>query len=101
MSTRDGNEYLEFPEGAHASFPHEAIEWKRIVLGEDTVNTCNIALADVDGDGLQEIVTPLTQGEDDCVRCYKGDGTLLWENSDIRLYHDYYQDPSIPANVSR
>ena len=97
MSDRSGNDYLEFPLGTDGSFPESEVIRTEIVLGEDTVNTCNIAIADVDGDGLDEIATPLTIGEDDCVRLYRGDGTLLWDNTDVRLYHAFYDDPARPA----
>ena len=96
MTDRVGNEYLEFPAGADGSFPADRVERTEIVLGEDTTNTCNIAIADVDGDGLDEIATPLTLGDEDCVRLYRGDGTLLWDNPDVRLYHAFYGDPSCP-----
>jgi len=96
MSAREGNAYLEFPAGADLDFPEDKIERRVIVLGEDTTNTCNIAIADADGDGLDEIATPLTIGEDDCVRLYRGDGTLVWQNDAVRLYHGFYNDPSCP-----
>lgn len=96
MNDQLGNDFLEFPHGADGSFPEREIERREIVLGEDTTNTCNIAIADVDGDGLDEIATPLTIGEDDCVRLYRGDGRLLWNNTDIRLYHSFYNDPTRP-----
>ncbi len=96
MAERYGNSYLEFPQGADGLFPHNQVSRKEIVLGENTTNTCNIALADVDGDGLDEIATPLTLEEDDCVRLYRGNGDLLWNNTDIRLYHAYYNDPDCP-----
>ncbi|MEW6355477.1 MAG: PQQ-binding-like beta-propeller repeat protein [Planctomycetota bacterium] len=97
MNERVGNEYIEFPAGADGAFPDDKVTRREIVLGQDTTNTCNIAIADVDGDGLQEIATPLTIGEDDCVRLYRGDGTLVWDNTDVRLYHAYYNDPSRPT----
>jgi len=96
MAERAGNEYLEFPEGADGTFPEDEIAVCEIVLGEDTTNTCNIAIADVDGDGLEEIATPLTLGEDDCVRLYRGNGELAWENEEVRLYHAYYNDREPP-----
>ena len=96
MAERFGNEYLEFPVGVDGSFPSDEVERREIVLGEDTVNTCNIAIADVDGDGLEEIATPITIGEEDCVRLYRGDGTLVWGNEEVRLYHAFYDDPSRP-----
>lgn len=97
MSDPAGNDFLEFPHGADGSFPEREIECREIVLGEDTTNTCNIAIADVDRDGLDEIATPLTIGDEDCVRLYRGDGTLLWNNTDIRLYHAFYSDPTAPS----
>ena len=96
MTERQGNDHLEVPAGVDGSFPHDEVEKREIVLGEDTVNTCNIAMADVDGDGLDEIATPITIGEDDCVRLYKADGQLLWNNTEVALYHAFYGDPSRP-----
>lgn len=96
MTDRIGNDYLEFPVGIDGTFPDDEVERSEIVLGEDTTNTCNIAMADIDGDGLDEIATPLTIGEEDCVRLYRGDGRLLWDNTDIRLYHAFYGDVSCP-----
>jgi len=96
MSERFGNACLEFPSGADGTFPEKDVARTEIVLGEDTTNTCNIAIADVDGDGLDEIATPLTLGEDDCVRLYRGSGELVWDNPDIELYHAFYNDPSRP-----
>jgi hypothetical protein len=96
MHEQAGNDYLEFPVGADGAFPEGEVACREIVLGEGTINTCNIALADVDGDGLDEIATPLTIGEEDCVRLYRGDGRLLWDNTDVRLYHAYYGDRSRP-----
>lgn len=97
MNKRSGNDYLEFPNGTDGSFPESEVERREILLGENTTNTCNIAIADVDGDGLDEIATPLTIGEDDCVRLYRGNGQLLWDNTDIRLYHAFYNDPTCPS----
>ncbi|MDP2990031.1 MAG: hypothetical protein Q8O57_05645 [Kiritimatiellota bacterium] len=77
MSNRSGNDYLEFPIGAPDSFPDKEVERREILLGEDTTNTCNIAIADIDGDGLDEIAIPLTLGEKDCVRLYRGDRRIL------------------------
>ena len=96
MAERPGNECLVFPEGADGTFPADEVDRREIVLGEGTINTCNIAIADVDGDGIEEIATPLTIGEEDCVRLYRGDGALVWENADVRLYHAFYGDPSCP-----
>ena len=96
MTSRLGNEYLEYPAGTDGAFPHDLIERREIVLGQDTTNTCNIALNDVDGDGLDEIATPLTLGDEDCVRLYRGDGRLVWENAEVRLYHAVYRDASRP-----
>jgi len=98
MSERYGNDYLKFPAGTAGTFPDDEIVRTEIVLGEDTVNTCNIAIADVDGDGLEEIATPVTIGEDDCVRLYRGDGSLVWDNTDIRLYHAFYNEQSRPPH---
>ena len=99
MSDRAGNAYLEYPQGADGSFPHDRVARREIVLGENTINTCNIALADVDGDGLDEIAIPLTIGEDDVVRLYHGDGRLLWENKEVRLYHAFYGDRARPGGA--
>ena len=66
---------------------------REIPLGDGVISSCNPALGDVDGDGCDEIAIPLTQGEDDCVRLYRPDGALLWENRDVRFYHAYYNDP--------
>lgn len=96
MSDRLGNDYLEFPIGTDGTFPDNELLRTEIVLGQDTTNTCNIAFADVDGDGLDEIATPLTIGEHDCVRLYRGDGTLVWDNPDVQLYHAFYGDPACP-----
>ena len=96
MNQRLGNDHLEFPAGTDGAFPDKEVQRTEIVLGEDTVNTCNIALADVDGDGLGELAIPVTSGEDDCVRLYKGSGAMLWDNTDVRLYHAFYNDPAQP-----
>jgi len=64
----------------------------RISLGEQTVNSCNIAVADLDGDGLDEIVVPHNRGETDVVTAFRGDGSKLWETTDVRFYHAYYRD---------
>jgi len=67
----------------------------RIHLGEDTVNTCNPALADVDGDGLDEIAMPFNRGEEDVVALFRGDGTKLWETTEVRFYHSFYDDDEL------
>ncbi len=66
---------------------------REVALGDGAISSCNPALADVDGDGYDEIAIPITQGEDDSVRLYRADGTLAWENSEVRFYHAYYNDP--------
>ncbi len=96
MVNRSGNKYLDFPFGTDGSFPVREVKRREILLGEDTTNTCDIAIADVDGDGLDEIAIPLTIGEEDCVRLYRGDSTLLWENAGIKFYHAFYNDPACP-----
>jgi len=96
MRERHKTEHLELPAGTDGTFPDNEVLRTEIVLGEDTVNTCNIALADVDGDGLDEIATPVTSGEDDSVRLYKGSGRLLWDNTEVRLYHAFYNDAAKP-----
>ena len=90
--------FLEFPTGCDGTFPSDHVLRREIHLGHDTINSCNIALEDVDGDGLQEIAIPITRGETDSVRLYRGDGSLLWENTHVRFYHAFYADPS-PTTV--
>lgn len=85
---------FELPTGCDGTFPSDQVHKAEIDLGPDTINTCNIALADVDGDGLEEIAIPITHGEADGVRLYRGNGERLWENTEVRLYHAYYDDPS-------
>jgi hypothetical protein len=87
-------EILDFPAGHDGTFPYDQVACREIVLGERTVNSCNISLADVDDDGLDEIIIPITEGELDDVRAYKGDGTLLWKNNAVQFYHAYYDDPT-------
>ena len=96
MKRTHGNDYLEFPAGADGSFPNDRVARREIVLGHDTVNTCNIAFGDVNGDGLDEIAIPITIGERDTVRLYRGSGELLWDNPGVQLYHAHYGDPDPP-----
>lgn len=67
-------------------------EVTRIKLGDGTVNSCNPGIGDVDGDGLDEIAIPFNRGEQDVLALYRGDGTKLWETTDIQWYHRFYDD---------
>jgi len=87
------NDVLIPPEGATPTTDPARVRLTEIALGRENITTCNITLADLDGDGLEEIATVLTAGEDDAVRVYRGTGELLWENRDARLYHAFYNDP--------
>jgi len=89
------------PDGADPGLDTSRIRLTEIPMGAENITTCNITLADLDGDGLQEIATVLTAGEEDCVRAYRGSGRLLWENQDVRLYHAYYGDrePTSPMHM--
>ena len=80
------------PDGANPRLDTSRIRLTEIPMGRENITTCNITLADLDGDGLQEIATVLTAGEEDCVRAYRGSGELLWENQDVQLYHACYGD---------
>lgn len=127
MYERFDNGYLKAPAGADLTFPEEQIVWRKILIDPEfeTVNTCNPAIGDIDGDGLDEIALPFNMGETDVLRLYRGDGTIIWEcrnepggndagkNSAlfemrfntgkswpeerrIRFYHSYYNDPLCP-----
>ncbi len=78
----------DLAERSHASLT-------RIHLGEATVNTCNPAIADVDGDGLDEIAMPFNRGEEDVVALFRGDGTKLWETTAAKFYHSVYDDDEL------
>ena len=94
MSERFNNGFLMAPAGAVLEFPADRISHRIIKLsGQRTVNSCNIAISDVDGDGLDEIAIPFNIGEADFVRLYRGDGAMIWENADVRFYHARYNDP--------
>lgn len=80
------------PKGANPRLDTSRVRLTEIPMGPENITTCNITLADLDGDGLQEIATVLTAGEEDAVRAYRGSGELLWESRDVRLYHAYYGD---------
>ncbi len=97
IKERFNNGYLKAPAGVELVFPGERIHHRVIKLAdEQTINSCNIAVADVDGDGLDEIAIPFNIGEADLVRLYRGDGEMVWENRDIKFYHAWYNDPEKP-----
>ena len=68
------------------------LRWFR--LADECVASCNPAIGDLDGDGLDEFAVPysLPDGRD-CVACFKGDGTRLWDNQDLAFFQRYYDDP--------
>jgi len=75
---RFDNGYLKAPAGASLEFPSDRINHREIVLADvATVNSCNIAVGDVDANGLDEIAIPITIGEDDFVRLYRGNGEMV------------------------
>jgi len=84
---------LQPPNISHELAERSCAHLTRIPLGENTVNTCNPALADVDGDGLDEIALPYNRGEQDVVALFRGDGSRVWENTDVRFYHAFYDQP--------
>ena len=88
------DEVLRLPRGALTTLPPH-IRHREIVLGEDTVNSCNPAIADLDGDGLSEIVVPVTIGEHDVVKAFRGNGETLWERP-VPFYHAVYGDSARP-----
>ncbi len=100
-SERFDNGALKAPKGAALEFPIDRINHLEIVLADvESVNSCNIAVGDIDGDGLDEIAIPVTIGEDDVVRLYRGDGSIVWENNNIKFYHAFYNDPQkIPYDL--
>jgi len=63
-------------------------------LGDDTYNTCNPGIGDADGDGLDEVAVPLIENDRCRIALYKGDGSELWHNDDVRFFNDYYSDPA-------
>lgn len=67
----------------------------RVRLGERTVNTCNPGIGDVDGDGLDEIAVAFNRGEQDVVALFRGDGSTVWETTDVPFYHSFYDDDEL------
>ena len=69
-------------------------EMRGFPLAEECVASCNPAIGDLDGDGLDEFAVPysLPDGRD-CVACFKGDGRLLWVNDELAFYQRFYNDP--------
>jgi hypothetical protein len=65
----------------------------RVSLGGDTYNTCNPGVGDVDGDGLDELAVPVIENGRGRISLYRGDGSQVWRNDDVRFFHDYYGDP--------
>jgi outer membrane protein assembly factor BamB len=65
---------------------------KRVSLGRDTVNTCNPAVADINGDGLDEIAVPVSEGEADRITLFNSEGKRIWTNDGLRLFHSFYGD---------
>lgn len=63
----------------------------RVKLGY-TSGTCNPAVGDVDGDGLDEIAVPFNRGEEDVVALFRGDGSVVWETTQAPFYHAVYDD---------
>ncbi len=64
----------------------------RVMLEGMTSGSCNPAVGDVDGDGLDEMIVPWNRGEEDIISCYRGDGALVWEITDAPFYHGAYDD---------
>lgn len=81
-------EAFEQPQASPAS-EYRKVEVK---LGSDTRNTCNPGIGDVDGDDLDELAIPVIEGDDCRITMYKGDGTELWRNTDVRLFSFFYDD---------
>jgi hypothetical protein len=63
-----------------------------VSLGAKTVNTCNPAVADINGDGLDEIAVPVSEGEEDRITLFNSRGEPVWSNEEIRLFHSFYND---------
>jgi hypothetical protein len=63
----------------------------RVDLGF-TSGSCNPAVADVDGDGLDEIAVPFNRGEEDVVALFRGEGSVIWETTEAPFYHTVYDD---------
>jgi hypothetical protein len=64
-------------------------------LADECVASCNPAIGDVDGDGLDEFAVPYSlPGRKDCVSCFKGDGRTLWVNEDLAFFQRFYNDPN-------
>lgn len=83
--------YLRPPEITAEIAERSRAQLTRVDLGF-TSGTCNPALADVDGDGLDEIVVPFNRGEEDVVALFRGDGSVVWETTDAPFYHAVYDD---------
>ncbi|MGD9496432.1 MAG: FG-GAP repeat domain-containing protein [Armatimonadota bacterium] len=83
--------YLTPPEIGDEVAQRSVARLTRVRLGH-TSGTCNPALADVDGDGLDEIAVPFNRGEEDVVALLRGDGTVVWETTDAPFYHAVYDD---------
>ena len=87
------NDYLKPPAITADVAARSRYACTRIALGDNTINTCNPAVGDVDGDGLDELAIPFNRGEQDVVALFKGDGEVVWETTDVRLYHSFYRRP--------
>jgi hypothetical protein len=70
----------------------DAFERTTVLLGADTFNTCNPAVGDVDGDGLDELAVPLIEGDACRICLYAGDGAERWRNQDVRFFAFFYGD---------